>query len=76
MEDYAALCLLRARIEAGRAAGHDVRSAEEALEHAAALAIIPNAGGRYSSQILPNPAAVYQVRQEVAEAIESLGPRP
>jgi hypothetical protein len=73
VEDYEALCLLRTRIEQARAAGRDVSAAEAALKQATTLVEIPNAGGRYSSHILPEPGAVDEVRRAVAEAIEELG---
>ena len=47
-------------------------AARRALEEAGRLVPIPNAGGRYSTKILPDPDAVYRVRQAVAEAIEAL----
>jgi len=72
VEDYEYLCLLRSRIEAARAAGNDTSRAERALERAAALVTIPNAGGRYSTRILPDPGEVYEVRRAVAAAIEGL----
>jgi hypothetical protein len=50
----------------GRAEG------EQALAAAAALVAIPNAGGRYSTEILPDPERLYQVRQALAAAIETL----
>ncbi len=57
------------------------RLGEAALEAAQALVPIPNAGGLRSSDILPNPTAVADVRTQVAEAIEaclgdSRGARP
>ncbi len=76
VEDYEALCLLRERLERARAAGRDVAAAEAALQSAADLVTIPNAGGRYSSLILPDPEAVYRVRREVAAAIDALGSSP
>jgi len=72
VEDYEYLCLLRARIEAARAAGRDTSRAERALEQAAALVTVPNAGGRYSTRILPDPTDVYEARRVVAAAIEGL----
>ena len=44
------------------------------MQAAGQLVTIPNAGGRYSSKILPNPDALYQARRLVAEAIERLSP--
>lgn len=72
VEDYEYLNLLGARIEAARAAGKDTSHAERALERAAALVAIPNAGGRYSTRILPDPDEVYEARRAVAAAIEGL----
>jgi len=36
------------------------------------LVDIPNAGGRFSSRILPDPDAVLRVKEAVARAIEDL----
>ena len=72
VEDYEYLYLLRQLIEKAKAAGRDVTGAERAMEKAAGLVEIPNAGGRYSSRILPEANALYQVRQELAAAIEQL----
>jgi hypothetical protein len=49
-----------------------VAIAERALASAAALVTIPNAGGRFSTRILPQPDAVERIRQELAAALESL----
>jgi hypothetical protein len=46
--------------------------ADEALAQAQQLVSIPNAGGRYSTQVLPDPDQVFVTRARVAEAIESL----
>lgn len=73
VEDYEYLYLLRQRIAEARRAGRDVGPAEKALAAAADLVPIPNAGGRYSSKVLPNPDAVPEVRSRLAEAIERLG---
>jgi hypothetical protein len=71
-EDYEYLWLLRDHIAKAQAAGMDTAAAEAALAGAARLVSIPNAGGRYSTQILPDPDAVFVVREEVASAIEAL----
>jgi hypothetical protein len=39
------------------------------------LTWIPNAGGRYSTKMLPDPQKLYEARQAVAEAIERLSGR-
>ncbi len=72
MEDYEYLYLLRGLAERARAAGRDTANAEAALKRAAELVTIPNAGGRYSTQMLPEPDAVLEVREAVARAIEEL----
>jgi hypothetical protein len=74
VEDYEYLHLLARLIEDARAAGRNTALAERTLEEAAALVAIPNAGGRYSSRILPGPDAVLEVRAALARAIESLSP--
>ena len=55
-----------------RAAGIESGPAAAALAAAGRLVAIPNAGGRYASQILPDPAALYAAREGVANAIEEL----
>ena len=72
LEDYEYLNLLRQLVaKAGpRAKGLD--AAKKALEKARALVSIPNAGGRYSTKILPDPDALLAAREAVAKAIEGL----
>ena len=72
VEDYEYLYLLRDLVTEAKAAGKDVREAEEALALASELVDIPNAGGRYSTKILPNPDAVLEAKEAVAKAIEGL----
>jgi hypothetical protein len=73
VEDYEYLYLLRSLTATAKAAGRDVREAEQALADAARLVEIPNAGGRYSSKILPDPDAVLRVKRTLGAAIERLG---
>ena len=54
------------------AKGDDVAAARSALEAASRLVEIPNAGGRYSSKVLPEPNRVLEIRTRIAEAIEGL----
>ncbi|MBM4093494.1 MAG: DUF4091 domain-containing protein, partial [Planctomycetes bacterium] len=72
-EDYEYLFLLRDLI--AQASGQDTALAERAMAGAAELVPIPNAGGRYSTRILPDPDRVFVVRQQIAEAIEELSDR-
>ena len=78
-EDYEYLYLLRDLTAKARAAGKDTAAGEKALSLAAGLVQIPNAGGRYSTKILPDPDRVFVVKEAVAGAIEalaqSLGPK-
>lgn len=72
-EDYEYLYLLRAGIAATKTAGRDATAAAQALAAAQELVAIPNAGGRYSTRILPDPDAVLAVKERVAAALEALG---
>ncbi len=72
VEDYEYLYLLTQLVAKAKAAGRDISDAEKALSSARKLVEIPNAGGRYSTKILPDPDAVYRVRCGLAEAIEAM----
>jgi len=72
VEDYEYLCLLRDRIAQARQAGRDIRAAEAVLQHAQTLVNMPNAGGRYSTSILPQPESVFVIKESLARAIEEL----
>jgi hypothetical protein len=74
VEDYEYLHLLRERTARAKASGRPVVAAERALAAAAELVTIPNAGGRFSTQILPDPERLYRVREQVAAAVEGLPP--
>ena len=71
-EDYEYLWLLRERIAAAQKAGRDIAAAARTLAEAQALVTIPNAGGRYSTRILPDPDAVLRTKERLAQAIEAL----
>jgi hypothetical protein len=73
VEDYEYLFLLRSLVDQGRKAGQEALAGVQALEQAAALVEIPNAGGRHSTRILPDPDAVFDAKESVARAIEELG---
>lgn len=73
VEDYETLWLLRERIASSKTSGRDTAAAEQALADAARLVTIPNAGGRYSSKILPDPDAVLRAKEAVSRAVEALG---
>ncbi len=75
VEDYEYLYLLDRlieRTEKDRNLSTQRSAARAALQEALKLVEIPNAGGRHSTKILPDPAVLYQVRRRVAEAIEVL----
>jgi hypothetical protein len=71
-EDYEYLHMLRELIGAAARAGRDTGEAARALAAAQDLVTIPNSGGRYSTRFLPDPDAVFRVKESVARAIESL----
>jgi hypothetical protein len=73
MEDYEYLYLLRQLMAKAKAAGKDTAAAAQALARAERLVTIPNAGGCYSSKILPDPDELYLLREQVGMAIEGLG---
>ena len=52
-------------------AGRETAQADKALELAGKLVEIPNAGGRYSTKILPDPDAVFAVKEALGKAIEA-----
>jgi hypothetical protein len=64
VEDYEYLKLLQARASDPEAV--------QLLSEFSALIDIPNAGGRYSSKILPNPARLTDLRLRAGRAIERL----
>jgi hypothetical protein len=72
VEDYEYLHLLASLVKKAKEAGRDASIGERALAQADALVSIPNAGGRYSSKVLPDPDAVFTLRQTLADAIEQL----
>jgi hypothetical protein len=71
-EDYEYLHLLRERLAAAKNTGRAAEAAEQVLAQAQELVTIPNAGGRQSTRILPDPDAVLQAKERVARAIEGL----
>jgi len=72
VEDYEYLLLLRTRAERAEAAGCDASSARAVLAMAARLVPVPNAGGRYSTKILPEPDVVPLLKEAIAREIERL----
>jgi hypothetical protein len=72
VEDFEYLYLLRRLIGEANRAGRDTTEAQKAMRQAADLVTIPNAGGLQSSKVLPDPGAVYRVRESLAAAIEKL----
>lgn len=72
VEDYEYLWLLQTCVAQAKAAGMGMAAGESALQRAQELVTIPNSGGKYSTQILPDPDAVLAAREELALAIEGL----
>jgi hypothetical protein len=71
-EDYEYYLLLDTAIRDAQQHGVDVSAAKSALDAVRALVSIPNAGGVRSTEIMPDPDAIYRVRQQVAEQILQL----
>jgi len=71
VEDYEYLLLLKAA-----AVRTSDPEAAQLLADFAALIDIPNAGGRYSSKILPDPARLAALRLRAGETLERLNRRP
>ena len=76
VEDFEYLYLLRDLAARAKASGRDARAADRVLADADRLVEIPNAGGRYSSQILPDPDAVLRLKSAAGAAIEALSRNP
>jgi hypothetical protein len=74
VEDYLYLDTLRGLADRASASGSSSAEAEAALERARSLVRMPSAGGRYSTQILPDPDRVLQAKEAVARAIEGMRP--
>ena len=75
IEDYEYLVLLDQLIAQARKQGLRTTRAERVRDQAKTLVAIPNAGGRYSTRILPDPGLVPKHREALAEAIERLARR-
>ena len=71
VEDCEYLHLLR-RLVSKAPEGKAKHAGRAALAEAQKLVTIPNAGGRYSTKILPDPDALLRARRAAAEAIERL----
>jgi len=71
-EDYEYLDLLRRLIIKCEQLAVDAGDAPQVMQSAAGLVGIPNAGGRYSTQILPDPDAVLRTKDALGAAIERL----
>lgn len=76
VEDYEYLQLLSGLLQKAPKTHPARERAKKALAEAAKLVEIPNAGGRYSSRFLPDPDAVFRVREQLAQAITALSPEP
>lgn len=74
IEDYEYLSILRELIRRrrGNVPADALAAAQSALDGAGDLVSIPNAGGRFSTEILPDPDAVPKIRRAVAQQIVRL----
>ncbi len=69
LQDYDALALLAELAAKAKEAGRPSAAAERALALARDLVVIPNAGGLLSTEILPNPDRIPDVRKAVNAAL-------
>jgi len=72
VEDFEYLKLLKDAIEKLQPGDSRRQEAQAVLAKAAQLVPMPNAGGRYSTQILPEPEVLEKVRNQLGETIEKL----
>jgi hypothetical protein len=72
LEDAECLFLLRELLEGADPASPAAQAGRQALAAAEALVPIPNAGGLRSSEVLPDPTRVREVRRRIGDAIEGL----
>ena len=72
LEDYEALAMLADLANRAKQAGKPAPAAERALALARDLVTIPNAGGLRSTEILPNPNRVPEIRKAVNAALVTL----
>jgi len=72
VEDYEYLFLAGKLLKTAAHLGPEERALKEALERAEGIVSIPNAGGRYSTRILPDPDLVPKVRIALGDAIEAV----
>jgi hypothetical protein len=68
LEDYEYLYLL----QQAQQSGHGSAAVTAALAQADDLVPIPNAGGRYSTKILPHPDDVFILKEKMGQALEGL----
>jgi len=66
VDDYEVFCRLRQYAEAGSA------EARQALDRVCSLVTTPNRGGRYSTDIMPDPEAVLAARIAAGETLDRL----
>jgi hypothetical protein len=72
LEDYEALAMLADLAAKAKQAGQSTTAAERALAMARELVTIPNAGGLRSTEILPDPDRIPQIRKAVNAALAGL----
>ncbi|MDR2117046.1 MAG: DUF4091 domain-containing protein [Planctomycetaceae bacterium] len=71
VEDFEYFYMLSQLIEKAKQSGKNVSKMEAVLESAKAMVDCPSPTGRFSSKILPNPNKIYEIRRQVADAIET-----
>jgi hypothetical protein len=76
VEDHLYLALLRELADAAAAGGAGLPEAEAAFALARELTPSPTANGRYSTEALPDPDKVFEVKEAIGLAIEAARPFP
>jgi len=72
LEDFEAMSLLTEQVAKAKRDGQSVEAGERALAMARDLVTIPNAGGLRSTEILPNPDRLPEIRRAVNAALVEL----
>jgi hypothetical protein len=72
IEDYEYMYLLDKIISKNELTDDERNQAKRILNKAKELVSIPNAGGRFSTKILPDPDIVFRIRENIAKMIEVL----
>jgi len=74
LEDFEAMTMLARHVEISRRGSRSTEAGQNVLRAAEDLVRIPNAGGLRSTEILPDPDRIPQIRRDIYRAIVDLHP--